>query len=89
MIFTLIIGFAVGAFYQSAVPFMKDGFGKIGITLPKEQIPIIAIVLCLGAALIVLNLIGVHDYPLLLCIGAIAGIARKELLARITGKQGK
>jgi hypothetical protein len=40
--------------------------------------------LCLAAAAAVLSLIGVHSYPVLLCISAACGVARKPLMARIT-----
>lgn len=84
MIFTVITGIAVGVFYAQATVFLQGLFERANIALNEGQMNMVSFALCLAAAAAVLSLIGVHSFPVLLCLGAAVGIARKPLLARIT-----
>jgi len=84
MIFTLIVGFFVGVFFAQASGFLKGVLTRVGIDLDDAQLNIVTFALVLAGAAIVLSLIGVRNYPVLLCIGAVIGVARKPLLARVS-----
>ena len=86
MIFTLITGFVVGVFYSQARPFIQSVFDRIQLTLEATQMGLTSFAVCLAAAAALLNLVGVHTYPVLLCLGAAIGVARKPLIARITSR---
>ncbi len=87
MLVTLIVGFLVGAFYQNADDYVAMGLGKAGLTLPGEDKRLVTFALCLAAAAALLLLLGVKTYPVLLCLSAAIGIARKPVLARLTGNK--
>ena len=84
MIFTLIVGFVVGGFFAQASGFLNGVLKRAGIDLDDAQANIVTFALVLAGAAIILSLIGVHNYPVLLCIGAVIGVARKSLLARVS-----
>ena len=84
MIFTLIVGFVVGVFFAQASGFVDGVLTRAGIDLDDAQSNIVTFALVLAGAAIVLSLIGVHNYLVLLCIGAVIGVARKPLLARVS-----
>lgn len=84
MILTLIAGFCVGVFFERAVPFLKSALDRLAVTLEGAQMDLATLALCLAAISALLPLIGVHSYPVLLCLSAACGVARKPLLARIT-----
>ncbi|WP_085309738.1 hypothetical protein [Planktotalea arctica] len=86
MIVTLIAGFCVGVFFGQASVRIGDLLAKAGITLGAEEITLASFALCLAGVAMILLLIGVDSYPVLLCLSAAIGVARKPLLARITGK---
>ena len=86
MIFTLITGFVVGVFFVQAHPFIAGLLERVAVQLQEAQMSLFCFALCLAAAAVLLNLIGVHSYPVLLCLGAAVGVARKPLLARITSR---
>lgn len=87
MLVTIIVGFIVGAFYQNADEYVAMGLGKAGLVLLDEDKQLVTFALCLAAAAAVLLLIGVKSYPVLLCLSAAVGVARKPVLARLTGKK--
>ncbi|HCW82610.1 MAG TPA: hypothetical protein DHC76_01140 [Rhodobacteraceae bacterium] len=91
MIFTLIVGFVVGVFFAQASGFLNGVLKRAGIdlddaqsNLDDAQSNIVTFALVLAGAAIILSLIGVRNYPVLLCIGAVIGVARKSLLARVS-----
>ena len=84
MIFTLIFGFVVGVFFAQASGFLNGVLKRAGIDLDDAQSNIVTFALVLAGAAIILSLIGVRNYPVLLCIGAVIGVARKSLLARVS-----
>ncbi|EDZ43654.1 MAG: hypothetical protein P8P65_02905 [Planktotalea sp.] len=84
MIFTLIVGFVVGVFFAQASGFLNGVLKRAGIDLDDAQSNIVTFALVLAGAAIILSLIGVRNYPVLLCIGAVIGVARKSLLARVS-----
>jgi len=84
MIFTLIVGFVVGVFFAQASGFLNGVLERAGIDLDDAQSNIVTFALVLAGAAIILSLIGVRNYPVLLCIGAVIGVARKSLLARVS-----
>ena len=84
MIFTLIAGFVVGVFFAQASGFLNGVLKRAGIDLDDAQSNIVTFALVLAGAAIILSLIGVRNYPVLLCIGAVIGVARKSLLARVS-----
>ena len=86
MIFTLITGLVVGVFFGQARPFIQSLFDRVSLSLEELQMDMTSFALCLAAAAALLNLVGVHTYPVLLCLGAAIGVARKPLLARITSR---
>lgn len=86
MIFTLITGFVVGVFFSQSQPFIKTVLERVNLTLDPAQMTLFSFALCLTAAAALLGLIGVHGFPVLLCLGASIGIVRKPLLARITSR---
>ena len=79
MIFTLIVGFVVGVFFAQASGFLNGVLERAGIDLDDAQSNIVTFALVLAGAAIILSLIGVRNYPVLLCIGAVIGVARKSL----------
>ena len=84
MIFTLIVGFVVGVFFAQASGFLNGVLERAGIDLDDAHSNIVTFALVLAGAAIILSLIGVRNYPVLLCIGAVIGVARKSLLARVS-----
>lgn len=84
MIFTLIVGFVVGVFFAQASGFLNGVLERAGIDLDDAKSNIVTFALVLAGAAIILSLIGVRNYPVLLCIGAVIGVARKSLLARVS-----
>ena len=84
MIFTLIVGFVVGVFFAQASGFLNGVLKRAGIDLDDAQSNIVTFALVLAGVAIILSLIGVRNYPVLLCIGAVIGVARKSLLARVS-----
>jgi len=84
MIVTLIVGFVVGVFFAQASGFLNGVLKRAGIDLDDAQSNIVTFALVLAGAAIILSLIGVRNYPVLLCIGAVIGVARKSLLARVS-----
>lgn len=84
MIFTLIVGFVVGVFFAQASGLLNGVLKRAGIDLDDAQSNIVTFALVLAGAAIILSLIGVRNYPVLLCIGAVIGVARKSLLARVS-----
>lgn len=86
MIFTLITGFVVGVFFTQAQPFISGLLERANVALAETQMSLFNFAICLGAAAMLLNLIGVHSYPVLLCLGAAVGVARKPRLDRITSR---
>lgn len=86
MIVTLIAGFCVGVFFGQASGRIAEGLAKAGLTLGAEEITLASFALCLAGAAVLLFLIGVQSYPVLLCLSAAVGVARKPVLARLTGK---
>ena len=84
MIFTLIVGLVVGVFFAQASGFLNGVLKRAGIDLDDAQSNIVTFALVLAGAAIILSLIGVRNYPVLLCIGAVIGVARKSLLARVS-----
>ncbi|MEP5151948.1 hypothetical protein [Planktotalea sp.] len=87
MIITLITGFVVGVFFERAAPFLNTMFERVNVALDDTEMNLATFALCLAAASAVLLLIGVKSYPVLLCLAAACGVARKPLLARITGNR--
>lgn len=88
MIFTLITGFVVGVYFGQSRPFLQNLLTRVTITLEEAQMSLASFALCLAVAGAALSLIGVQPYPVLLCLGAALGVARKPLLARITSARG-
>ncbi len=86
MIFTLITGFVVAVFFAQASPFITDALKRASLTLTETQMSLFCFALCLALAAALLNLMGVHSYPVMLCIGAALGVARKPILARLTSR---
>lgn len=84
MIFTLLVGFVVGAFFGHARPFIAETLSKLSLALKGETLALFSLALCLAASTAALSLIGVGSYPVLLCLGAGIGVARKPILARLT-----
>lgn len=82
MIFTLIVGFVVGVFFGRAKSFLNGMYERVGLALDETQGTLVSFALCLAGAAVVLMLIGVHSYPVLLCVGAACGVARKAIVAR-------
>lgn len=87
MIFTLIVGFVVGVFFAQASGFLNGVLKRAGIDLDGAQSNIVTFALVLAGGAIILSLIGVRNYPVLLCIGAVIGVARKSLLARVSSQR--
>ena len=86
MIFTMITGFLVGVFYTRAHPFIVSLLERASVKLADTQMSLFSFALCLAAAALLLNLIGVQSYPVLMCLGAAIGVARKPLLERVTSR---
>lgn len=80
MIFTMITRFVVGVFYTRVHPFVASLLERANVTLVDTQMSLFSFALCLAAAALLLNLIGVQSYPVLMCLGAAIGVARKPLL---------
>lgn len=87
MLFTLISGVVVGAYFDIASEYVSSGLDKAGLSLGAEELRLFSFALCLALAAILLMLIGVSSYPVLLCLGGALGVARKPVLARITGNK--
>lgn len=84
MIVTLIVGFVVGAFFAQVTPRIAELLARAGIKLLAEELTLVSFALCLAAASALLMLIGVDSYPVLLCLSAALGVARKPIVARIS-----
>lgn len=85
MIFTLIIGFIVGVFYNRAEPFIASGLERAGLKIDADKLVLVSFALVLTVAALGLYIIGANVFPALLCLGAAIGIICQPLLARITG----
>ncbi|MEM9580319.1 MAG: hypothetical protein AAF891_06500 [Pseudomonadota bacterium] len=85
MIFTILAGLVVGASYGAAQPVIHDALGRLGLKLTTEMETVVVFALCLAAMALILRFLGVDAYPALLLVSGAAGVARKPLLARITG----
>lgn len=85
MIFTIIVGVVAGIYYGQANGLIGQALDKLGIALDEATLPLFSLAVVLAVAALILSLVGIGAYPVALCLAAAVGVARKPILARITG----
>lgn len=86
MVFTILMGFVVGVYFEGAQKTIADVLGRIGVTVSAERQRLVALIVCLAAMSIVLRFLAVGPYPVVLLLGCLVALVRKPLLARFTTK---